>query len=153
MDKVGLPGFDLGYHRPVPLALWTYFIPLYILGFLALLLGIFALLSRVRGGRYAAPVIRTIQKVPFLKRWLERASEAALEKQNPDLASAVGKLKRAGVDKDPMRAQQAMSRLTAAERRAYMEAAEQQGVMDQAPLGRAERRRMERMQRGMKRDR
>lgn len=135
------------------LALWTYFIPLYILGFLGLLLGIFALLARVRGGRYAAPVIRTIQKVPFLRRWLERASAAALEKQNPELASAVGKLKRAGVDRDPMRAQQAMSKLTPAERRAYMEAAEQQGVMEQAPLGRAERRRLERMQRGMKRGR
>lgn len=135
------------------LALWTYFIPLYVLAFVALLLGIFALLSRVAGGRYAAPVLRVIQKVPFLRRWLERASEAALAKQNPELASAVQKLKRAGVDRDPMRAQQAMSRLSPGERRAYMEAAEEQGVMEQAPLGRAERRRMERMQRGIKRGR
>jgi hypothetical protein len=135
-------------------AIWTYLIPVYIIGFLALLLGIFGLLSRIRGGKYAAPIVRTIQKVPFLNKWLTNASKAALEKRNPDLASAIKKLERSGATRDPMRAQQALARLTPAERRAYMEAAEQQGITPEsqgAPLGRAERRRMERMQKGMKR--
>jgi hypothetical protein len=132
---------------------WTYFIPLYVLAFVALLFGTLGLLSRIRGGRYAIPVIRTIQKIPFLNKWLQKASDAALEKRNPELASAVKKLQRSGVARDPVKAQQALSRLTPAERRAYMEAAEEQGVMQQAPLGRAERRRMERMQKGMKRGR
>jgi hypothetical protein len=132
---------------------WTYFIPLYVLAFVALVFGTLGLLSRFRGGRYAFPIIRAIQKVPFLKKWLQKASDAALEKRNPELASAVKKLQRSGVARDPARAQQALSRLTPAERRAYMEAAEEQGVMEQAPLGRAERRRMERMQKGMKKGR
>ncbi len=61
-------------------ALWTYFIPLYILGFLVLLLGIFALLSRIKGGRYVRPVIGLIQKVPLFRRGLEKASRAAIER-------------------------------------------------------------------------
>lgn len=134
-------------------SLWLLFIPLYVVGFLGLLVGIFALLSRVAGGKYALPIVRAVQRIPLVNRWLQKASETALEKRNPDLASAVKKLKRAGVERDPTRAQQALARLSAAERRAYMEAAEQQGVMEQAPLGRAERRRMERMQKGMKRGR
>src|ERR687886_1995591 len=134
-------------------SIWTYLIPLYVVGFLALLLGIFGLLSRIRGGKYAAPVVRGIQKVPLLNKWLTNASKAALEKRNPELASAIKKLERSGAARDPMRAQQALSRLTPAERRAYMEAAEQQGLTPDAqgaPLGRAERRRMEGMQKGMK---
>jgi hypothetical protein len=106
--------------------MWLYFIPLYILGFAVLVLGIFALLSRIRGGRYLRPVIQVISKVPLFRKLLERATKAAIERQNPDLASAIRKLERAGAHRDPRRAQKAMSQLTAAERRAWLNAASQE---------------------------
>jgi len=125
-------------------ALWTFFIPLYILGFLTLLLGIFVLLGRVAGGRYLRAIVGVMSKVPILKRLLTRASRAALGKQNPELASALGKLERAGALNDPKRAQAALSRLTPAERTAWMDAANQQGALPE-PANREQRRRLERM--------
>ncbi|MBA2358639.1 MAG: hypothetical protein H0V84_09465 [Actinobacteria bacterium] len=125
----------------------TYFIPLYILGGLLVLFGLLALLARIRGGRYLRPVFAFLARVPFMKRLLAKASTAALERQNPELASAIRKLERsgAGAATDPRRAQAALGRLTAEERRAYLEAAGEQGAMPEA-RNREERRRLERMQ-------
>src|SRR4051812_49889638 len=67
-------------------------------------------------------------KVPILKRWLQKASKANLERQNPELASAIAKLERSGVQHDPQRAQAAMSRLSAAERRAWLRGAGGRGA-------------------------
>jgi hypothetical protein len=106
---------------------WWYFIPLYVLGFLLLLLGIFFVLSRIQGGRFLRPIITLLSKVPFMRRMMERATKAAIERQNPELASAIRKLERAGAHKDPRRAQKAMSQLTASERRAWLQAAASEG--------------------------
>ena len=125
----------------------VYLIPVFVLGGLLLLLGVFVLLGRVRGGRYIRPVIAFLSKLPLMKRLIEKASQAAIERYNPELAGAMKKLKRAGADKDPARAQQALSKLSAEERKAWMEAAGQQGAFEQ-PRNRAERRAMERMQKG-----
>jgi hypothetical protein len=127
--------------------MWVYFIPLYVLGALVLIFGIVAVLSRVRGGRYIRPVAALLLRAPLLGRLLRRLTRAALERQNPELASAIRKLERAGADKDPQRAQAAMGRMSAAERRAYFEAAEEQGTAAM-PTNRAERRRLERMRKG-----
>lgn len=128
-------------------AMWTWFIPLYILGGLLLLLGTFAVLARVRGGRYLRPIVTALARTPFLGRLIRRASTAALERSNPDLARAVRKLERMGAAQDPQRAQRALSSLTAAERRAYLEAADQQGATPM-PQNRAQRRRLERTRKG-----
>lgn len=125
-----------------------YFIPLFVLGALLFLLGLFLVLSRFRGGRYLRPVIAFAAKVPLLKRLIEKASQAAIERYNPELGSAMRKLKRAGADRDPNQAQRALSALTADERKAWMEAAGQQSTLDQQPANRAQRRAMERMQKG-----
>ena len=106
---------------------WWYFIPLYILGVLLVLTAIFFALSRIQGGRFLRPVVTLLAKVPVFRRMMERATKAAIERQNPDLASAIRKLERAGAHKDPMRAQKAMSQLTAAERRAWLQAAAAEG--------------------------
>jgi hypothetical protein len=127
------------------MSLW--FIPLYVLFGLVLLLGVFALLARVRGGRYLRPVVAVLAKVPLLRRGLAKASKAALERENPALASAIAKLERAGAVRDPRRAEAALSRLTPAERRAYLEAAGEQNVMPQ-PTNRAQRRHLERARKG-----
>jgi hypothetical protein len=122
--------------------LWLVLIPLWILLALLVTLGIFALLGRIAGGKYLRPVVTTLMKLPLVGRGMKKASEAALERQNPDLASAIKKLERYGATKDPARAQAAMSNLTAAERRAYLDAAGDQ--VESIPQNRQMRRQMER---------
>jgi hypothetical protein len=126
----------------------VYLIPIFVLVALLLLVGTLAILSRVQEGRYLRPVIQFLAKVPLLKRLIQKASEKAIERYNPELAGAMKKLQRAGADKDPTRAQQALSTLSTDERKAWMEAAGQQGALDQQPVNRAQRRAMERMQKG-----
>jgi hypothetical protein len=119
--------------------IWTILIPVYILLGLLLLLVALNLLARVQGGRYVRPIGQAMMKVPFLKNYLQKASKASLEKQNPELASAMAKLERSGVQNDPQRAQAALSRLSAAERKAWLEAAGQQGAIPE-PMNRQQRR-------------
>jgi hypothetical protein len=128
--------------------MFLYFIPLFVLGFLLLLFGTLVVLSRFRGGRYLRPLVAFASKVPILRRMIEKMSQAAIERYNPELGSAMKKLKRAGADRDPNQAQRALSTLSADERKAWMEAAGQQGALDQQPANRAQRRAMERMQKG-----
>jgi hypothetical protein len=125
----------------------VYLIPVFVLGGLLVVFGLLTVLARVRGGRYLRPVIAFLSKVPLMKRLIEKASQAAIERYNPELAGAMKKLKRAGADKDPLRAQQALGTLSTEERKAWMEAAGQQGAFEQ-PANRAQRRAMERLQKG-----
>jgi hypothetical protein len=128
----------------VSASIWIYLTPLWILLGLLLILGVFALLGRVAGGKYIRPIVQTLLKVPFLGRGMKKASEAALERQNPELASAIKKLERSGATRDPQRAQAAMSRLTAAERRAYLDAAGEQTDELSGQMNRQMRRQLER---------
>jgi predicted LPLAT superfamily acyltransferase len=123
-------------------SIWLYLTPLWILIALLVILGVLALLGRVAGGKYLRPIVTTLMKLPLVGRGMKKASEAALERQNPDLASAIKKLERYGATKDPSRAQAAMSNLTAAERRAYLDAAGDQ--VESLPQNRQMRRQMER---------
>jgi hypothetical protein len=125
-----------------------YLIPVFVLAAIVLVLGIFVLLSRVKGGKYLRPVIAFLSKVPILKRAFEKMSEAAIERYNPELGSAMKKLKRAGADRDPMQAQKALSTLTTEERKAWMEAAGAQQSQAEEPMNRQQRRALERMQKG-----
>jgi hypothetical protein len=119
--------------------------PIVILGALILILGTVALLARIQGGRYLRPVVTALAKIPLFRKLMTKASAAALERQNPELASALKKLERAGGTRDPLQAQRALSRLTADERQAYLEAIGEQGAMPEA-TNRSERRRLEKMQ-------
>ena len=129
----------------------TLLIPLWILLGLLLLLGVFALLGRIQGGRYLRPVIALISKVPLFKRWLQKASEAAIERSNPELASAMKKMLRSGALRDPLRAQAAMSQLTPQERRALMEMQDEQGLIDPEATNRQMRRRLDKARRDTQR--
>jgi hypothetical protein len=120
-------------------------LPLVILGGLALLFGVFFVLGRFRGGRYLRPIVQVLLKAPLLGKGLQRMSRAALERSNPELASAIRKMERAGVQRDPRRAQQALANLSAPEREAFLKAAgdelQQQGAPE--PVNRAQRRQLE----------
>src|SRR5205085_7455979 len=130
----------------------TLLIPVWSLLGLLVLLGSFALLGRVQDGRYLRPVIGLITKVPLFRRWLQKASNAALERSNPELASAMKKMQRTGALKDPMKAQAAMSQLTRDERRALLDMQEQQGLgVDPEATNRQMRRRLEKAQRNARR--
>jgi hypothetical protein len=123
-------------------SIWLYLVPLYILGGLLLLFGVFALLGRIQGGRYLKPIVTTLMKMPLVGGLMKKASQAALERQNPELASAVKKMERAGVARDPQRAAQALSRLNAKERAAYLDATAEQS--DAIAQNRQMRRQLER---------
>ena len=100
-----------------------YLIPVFVLAGLLAVFGLLVFLGRFRKGRYLRPIIETLSKVPLIKRWFQKVSTAALERQNPELASAMRKLQRVGPTLDPQKAQAALSQLSATERRAYMEEA------------------------------
>jgi hypothetical protein len=114
-------------------------IPIVVLGALVLLMGIFVLLGRFRGGRYLRPIMPVLLRTPLLGKALQRASRAALERENPALASAMRKLERANVQRDPQRAARALDTLTAEERRAYLGAVSESETVPQ-PTNRAQRR-------------
>jgi hypothetical protein len=130
----------------------TLLIPVWILLGLLVLLGTFALLGRVQNGRYLRPVIGLITKVPLFRRGLQKASNAALERSNPELASAMKKMQRTGALKDPMKAQAAMSQLSREERRALLDMQDQQGIgVAPEATNRQMRRRLEKAQKNARR--
>jgi hypothetical protein len=131
----------------------TLLIPLWILLGLLVLMGVLALLGRIQNGRYLRPVITLIAKVPLFKRGLEKASRAAIERSNPELASAMKKLEpHAKQMHNPQHAQKVMSKLTREERRALIEMQDQQGggVAEEA-TNRQMRRRLDKQRRDAQR--
>jgi hypothetical protein len=130
-------------------SIWLYLTPLYILAGMLLVLGAFALLGRIQGGRYLKPIVAFLIKLPLIGKLMKRASQAALERQNPELASAVKKMERAGDARDPQRAAQALSRLNAKERAAYLDATADQS--DAIAQNRQMRRQLERAKKGRRR--
>lgn len=130
----------------------TLLIPVWILLGVVLLLGIFALLGRIQNGKYLRPIVALIAKVPLFRKWMQKASSAALERSNPELASAMKKMQRTGALRDPMKAQAAMSQLTREERRAVLEMQEQQGLgVAPEATNRQMRRRLEKAQKNARR--
>jgi hypothetical protein len=122
-------------------------IPLFIILGVAVFFGVIVFLGRFRGGKYLRPIITTLSKIGFMRRWFEKMSTAALERQNPELATALRKMQRAGTNPDPQKAQQALSTLSATERRAYLEAVQEQGAMPE-PANRQQRRMQQKLQQG-----
>jgi uncharacterized SAM-binding protein YcdF (DUF218 family) len=119
-------------------------IPLWILLGLAVVILILGLLARIQNGRYLRPIVTQLAKVPLFRRWLEKGHRAAIERTNPELASAMRKLEpHAKHLHDPQRAQKAMSQLTRDERAALLEMQEQQGAMPAEATNRQMRRQLE----------
>ena len=130
----------------------TLLIPLWILLGLVVIMGVLAILGRIQNGRYLRPIITGLAKVPLFKRWLQKASNAALERSNPELARAMKKLEpHAKHMHDPQQAQKAMSKLTREERRALLEMQEQQGGLPEEGTNRQMRRRLEKQRRDAQR--
>jgi hypothetical protein len=124
--------------------LWL-FVPIIIVGVVLVLFLALVLLGRYRNGALLRPLIAKLSRIGFMRRFFTRVSTAAIERQNPELANALKKINTVASNPNPQAVQKAMSRLTPSERRAYMEAAQEQGgVPDTA--NRQMRRQAERMQ-------
>ena len=122
----------------------TLLIPLWIVLGLVALLVVLGVLGRIQNGRFLRPLLAQLMKVPLFKRWLDKGSRAALERSNPELASAIRKLEPHQKHlHDPLRAQKAMSQLTKQERAALLDMQEQQGALPEEATNRQMRRALE----------
>ena len=127
--------------------MWWLWIPIGIIGTVLVLFLLLLVLGRFRNGALLKPVVFRLARIGFMQRFFQRISTAQMERSNPELASAVRKLNTVASNPNPQAVQKAMSKLTPAERRAYMEAAQEQGeVPDSA--NRQMRRRMQQQARG-----
>ena len=124
--------------------LWL-FVPLIVVGVVLVLFLALVVLGRYRNGALLRPVIASLSRIGFMRRFFTRISTAAIERQNPELASALKKINPVASNPNPQAVQKAMSRLTPNERRAYMEAAQEQGGVPES-ANRQMRRQAERMQ-------
>jgi len=121
-------------------------IPLFIIAAIAILFGSIVFLGRFRKGKYLRPLIMFLSKVPWLRRQFQKVSQATIERENPELASAMRKLQRVGTNPTPQQAQQALSQLSANERRAYLDAVGEEGMPE--PANRQQRRLQQKLQQG-----
>src|SRR6478672_9397199 len=125
--------------------MWWLWIPVIILAVVLFLFLLVVLLGRYKNGALLRPVIARLSRIGFMRRFFTRVSTAAIERQNPELASALKKINPVASNPNPQAVQKAMSKLTPAERRAYMEAAGEQGAVPDS-ANRQMRRQAERMQ-------
>jgi biopolymer transport protein ExbB/TolQ len=125
--------------------MWWLWIPIGIVGAVLVLFLLLLVLGRIRNGALLRPVVLRLARIGFMQRFFQRISTAQMERSNPELAGAMRKLNTVASNPNPQAVQKAMSRLTPAERRAYMEAAQEQGAIPDS-ANRQMRRQAERMQ-------
>ena len=128
--------------------MWWLFVPLIVVGVVLLLFLLLVLLGRYKNGALLRPVIGRLARIGFMRRFFTSVSTKAIERQNPELASAIKKMNVVASNPNPQAAQKAMSRLTPAERRAYMEAAQEQQASVAGDANRQNRRKLQQQTRG-----
>jgi hypothetical protein len=124
--------------------MWWFLVPIIILGSLVVLFGLVVVLGRFRNGIVLRAIVTRLSRIGFMRRFFTKLTTAAVERQNPELASAMRKLNTVASNPNPQAVQKAMSRLTPAERRAYLQATETQN--EESAPNRQARRQVERMQ-------
>ena len=125
--------------------MWWLLAPVLVLGVVLVLFLLLVLLGRYKNGALLRPLIARLSRIGFMRRFFTKVSTAAIERQNPELAGALKKINSVAANPNPQAVQKAMSRLTPAERRAYMEAAGEEGAIPDS-ANRQMRRQAERMQ-------
>jgi hypothetical protein len=122
---------------------WFLVTAIILLVVVAVVFGGLFFLSRFRGGRYLQKLGLLMAKVPFLRRQLVKMNQAIIERQNPELASAMRKLNRVA-NADVKKQAQAFQTLSPEEKRAYQELVDKQGGGPE-PANRQMRRAQERL--------
>jgi hypothetical protein len=125
--------------------MWWLLIPLIVISVVLLFFGLLVFLGRFRNGVLLRPLVTSLSRIGFMRRFFTNISTKAIERQNPELAGAIKKMNTVASNPNPQAMQKAMSRLTPAERRAYMEAAGEQGAVPDT-ANRQMRRQAERLQ-------
>jgi len=125
--------------------MWWLWVPVGIVAVVTVFFLLLVLLGRYKNGALLRPIITRLSRIGFMRRFFTRISTAAIERQNPELASALKKINTVAQNANPQAMQKAMSRLTPAERRAYFDAANEQGAVPES-ANRQMRRQAERMQ-------
>lgn len=125
--------------------LWLW-LPLIVVAVVLVLFLLLVLLGRYKNGALLRPIITRLARIGFMRRFFQSISTKAIERQNPELASAIKKMNVVAANPNPQAAQKAMSRLTPAERRAYMEAAQEQQESAPELLNRQSRRKLQQQQ-------
>src|SRR5438552_13166563 len=128
--------------------MWWLYLPLIVISVVLLLFLLLIILGRFRNGALLKPLIKSLSRIGFMRRFFASVSTKAIERQNPELAAAIKKLEPVASNPNPVAVQKAMSRLTPAERRAYMEAAQEQQEAAPEVLNRQNRRRLQQQARG-----
>ena len=72
--------------------MWWLFIPLIVVGAIVVLFGLLVFLGRFRNGALLRPLVARLSRIGFMRRFFQRMSTAAIERQNPELASALRKI-------------------------------------------------------------
>jgi hypothetical protein len=126
--------------------MWWLWLPIIVLAVVLVLFLLLVLLGRYKNGALLRPVITRLARIGFMRRFFQSISTRAIERQNPELASAIKKMNVVAANPNPQAAQKAMSRLTPAERRAYMEAAQEQQESAPELLNRQSRRKLQQQQ-------
>ncbi len=125
--------------------MWWLLVPIFIVLAILLFFGLLVFLGRFRNGALLRPMVARLSRIGFMRRFFTSISTKAIERQNPELAGALKKMNTVASNPNPQAMQKAMSRLTPAERRAYMEAAQEQGAVPDT-ANRQMRRQAERLQ-------
>jgi hypothetical protein len=128
--------------------MWWLYLPIGVLAFVLVLFGLIVFLGRFRNGALLRPLIGRLSRIGFMRRFFTSVSTKAIERQNPELAAAMKKMSSVATNPNPQAAQKALSRLSAAERRAYMEAVQEQQETSPELLNRQNRRKLQQQTRG-----
>ena len=126
--------------------MWWLWLPIIVVAVVLVLFLVLVLLGRYKNGALLRPIITRLARIGFMRRFFQSISTKAIERQNPELASAVRKLNTVAANPNPQAMQKAMSRLTPAERRAYLEAAQEQQESAPELLNRQSRRKLQQQQ-------
>jgi hypothetical protein len=128
--------------------MWWLYLPIGVLAFVLVLFGLIVFLGRFRNGALLRPLIGRLSRIGFMRRFFTSVSTKAIERQNPELAAAMKKMSSVATNPNPQAAQKALSRLSAGERRAYMEAVQEQQETSPELLNRQNRRKLQQQTRG-----
>jgi hypothetical protein len=80
---------------------------LIILGAVVVFFALLVFLGRFRNGALLKPVIERLSRIGFMRRFFTSVSTKAIERQNPELASALKKINTVATNPNPQAVQKA----------------------------------------------
>src|SRR5438067_13940951 len=85
--------------------MWWLYLPLVIVSVLLVLFLLLVILGRFRNGALLKPLITSLSRIGFMRRFFASVSTKAIERQNPELAAAIKKLEPVASNPNPVAVQ------------------------------------------------